>query len=50
MRLVSGDIVFVEYKHLKKYTNYSFRIAGVNHRGIGLQSLPVFVSTEEDGE
>ncbi|KAK3736615.1 hypothetical protein QZH41_018292 [Actinostola sp. cb2023] len=33
---------------LKKFTNYTFRVAAVNERGIGLDSRPVIISTDED--
>lgn len=50
IQLVRGDTVGTEHRQLKKFTNYSFRIAGINDRGIGLYSLSVPASTQQDGK
>ena len=50
MWLISGEKKSYKSKDLMKYSNYSFRIAAINHRGIGPFSQPVLATTEEDGE
>ena len=47
--VVDGKQFQVHIDGLQPFTNYSFRVAGVNHRGVGIDTLPIYVRTDESG-
>lgn len=48
-RIVDGDKLSAFVTGLKKYTTYYFRMGGINRRGVGLDSMPITATTDEDG-
>jgi hypothetical protein len=46
---VSNQISF-EVSGLEMFTNYEFRVAGKNKRGVGLDSQPIIVNTDQGSE
>ena len=35
---------------LGKFTKYKFRMAGINRRGVGVDSMPIIATTDEDSK
>lgn len=35
---------------LNKFTDYDFRVAAINKRGIGLDSQPILIKTDQDSK
>ena len=50
VRALPPNATSVEIFHLKKFTNYSFRIVGFTSKGEGKISQTFNVSTDEDGK
>lgn len=48
-RIVDGNKLSAFVTGLKKYTTYYFRMGGINRRGVGLDSMPITATTDEDG-
>lgn len=48
-RIVDGNKLSAFVTGLKKYTRYCFRMSGINRRGVGLDSMPITATTDEDG-
>ena len=49
-RIVNGEKLSAYVTGLKKFTKYQFRMAGINRRGVGVDSTPVVARTDEDSK
>ena len=47
---MNGEKLSAYVTGLKKFTKYHFRLAGVNRRGVGVDSMPVIARTDEDSK
>ncbi|XP_074628437.1 uncharacterized protein LOC141886246 isoform X3 [Acropora palmata] len=47
-KIIDGQETMAHVTGLKKFTKYQFRMAGVNKRGVGVDSIPVTASTNQD--
>lgn len=48
--VIAGEKLSVNVTRLKKFTKYQFRMAGINRRGVGVDSVPILASTDQDSE
>jgi len=46
--VIAGEKLSVNVTRLKKFTKYQFRMAGINRRGVGVDSVPILASTDQD--
>ena len=46
-KVIGGEVLSSHLTGLKKFTKYQFRMAGVNRRGVGVDSTPIVASTDE---
>lgn len=49
-KIVDGQKTMAHVTGLKKFTQYQFRMAGVNQRGVGVDSMPITASTDQDSK
>ena len=50
MKVIKGENLSAHVTGLKKFTKYHFRMAGINYRGVGVDSFPIAASTDEDSK
>ena len=49
-KIVDGQDTKAHVTGLKKFTKYQFRMAGVNKQGVGVDSMPITASTDQDSK
>ena len=49
-KIIDGQETMAHVTGLKKFTKYQFRMAGVNKLGVGVDSMPVTASTDQDSK
>ena len=49
-KVVGGEKLLSHVTGLKKFTKYQFRMAGINRRGVGVDSMPIMARTDEDSK
>ncbi|XP_022795623.1 uncharacterized protein LOC111334195 isoform X1 [Stylophora pistillata] len=47
-KVIGGEKLSSHVTNLEKFTKYQFRMAGVNHRGVGVDSAPIGTRTDQD--
>lgn len=50
MKVIKGENLSAHVTGLKKFTKYHFRMAGINYRGVGVDSFQIAASTDEDSK
>lgn len=48
--VIDGEKLSYNITGLERFTNYRFRMAGINRRGVGVDSQPIIARTDEDSE
>ena len=48
--VIDGEKLSYNITGLERFTNYRFRMAGINHRGVGVDSEPIIARTDEDSK
>lgn len=48
--VIDGEKLSYNITGLERFTNYRFRMAGINRRGVGVDSEPIIARTDEDSE
>ena len=48
--VIDGEKLSYNITGLERFTNYLFRMAGINHRGVGVDSEPIIARTDEDSK
>lgn len=49
-KVIDGERLSSHVTNLEKFTIYQFRMAGVNHRGVGVDSEPIETKTDQDSK
>lgn len=49
-KVIDGERLSSHVTNLEKFTTYQFRMAGVNHRGVGVDSEPIERKTDQDSK
>ena len=49
-KIIDGQDSAAYVTGLKKFTKYQFRMAGVNKRGVGVDSTPIIAMTKQDSK
>ena len=48
--IIDGEKLSYNITGLERFTNYQFRMAGINRRGVGVDSDPITARTDEDSK
>ena len=48
--VIGGEKLSYNITGLERFTNYRFRMAGINRRGVGVDSEPILARTDEDSK
>jgi len=48
--VIDGEKLSYNITGLERFTNYRFRMAGINRRGVGVDSEPITARTDEDSK
>ena len=48
--VIDGEKRLYNITGLERFTNYRFRMAGINRRGVGVDSDPIIATTDEDSK